>query len=86
MFIEENISKCEYISNNLFTYDENVDIAIKIHKLSKTKHNLIIYKEDDIINEGKAGHISTKTKSRSDKLRKAAIDFSRTFKMLCMWI
>lgn len=48
VFIEENISQCEYISNNLFTYDENVDIAIKIHKSSKAKHNLIIYNEDDM--------------------------------------
>ena len=78
VFIEENISQCEYISNNFFTYNENIDIATKIHKSSKTKHNLIIYKEDDIINEGKAGHISTNTKSRSDKLRKAAIDFYKT--------
>ena len=83
-FISENniswklATACEYISNNFFTYNENIDIATKIHKSSKTKHNLIIYKEDDIINEGKAGHISTKTKSRSDKLRKAAIDFYKT--------
>ena len=44
VFIEENVSQCEYISNNFFTYNENIDIATKIHKSSKTKHNLIIYK------------------------------------------
>lgn len=77
-FIKENIDQCEYISNNFFTYEENVDVATKLHKSSKKKHNLIVYSEDDMVTEGQTKSGNSKVKSRSDKLRKAAVDFYRT--------
>ncbi len=74
-FVLDNIKQCEYISNNSFSYDDNINIANKIHRASDKKHSLITYREDTIINEGKIKSTNSKIKSRSEKLRKAAIDY-----------
>lgn len=74
-FVKTNYEQCEYIFNNNFTYDENVFVANKLHKASDKKHSLLIYNEDDVIHEGNTKHKSSKVKVRSEKLRKAAIDY-----------
>ena len=73
-FLEQHISQCEYIYDNEFPYEENIEIAEKIHTSTIGKKKLITYKEDNTIVEGKAVESVYKAKSRSALLREAAIE------------
>ena len=73
-YVEDNLSFLQYLFKNSFEYDSTIELSSKVFTSKKTK-KVLIYDEDDTITEGK---VSTKTdivKERSQKLRRAAIDY-----------
>lgn len=77
LFLNDHIPQCEYICDNDFEYDENVEIAKKIHTSTTSKKKLITYNEDNTIVEGKAVESIYKAKTRSALLRANAIEHYR---------
>ncbi len=73
-YVEDNLSFLQYLFKNSFEYDSIIELSSKVFTSKKMK-KVLIYDEDDTITEGK---VSTKTdivKERSQKLRRAAIDY-----------
>jgi len=74
LFLNDHISQCEYIYDNDFEYDENIEIARKIHHCTTSKKKLITYNEDNTIVEGKSIESINKAKTRSALLREKAVE------------
>ena len=71
--VEASIEYLQYLFENHFSYDDNVDFAEKIHNVQMKKHTLLVYSEDNTITEGKMTVKQAKVRERSKKLRDAAI-------------
>ena len=82
-YIEANLEFLQYLFKNSFEYSRAIELSSDVLNSKKSK-KVLIYDEDDIITEGK---ISTKTavvKERSQKLRKAAIEYyTKDEKIIC---
>lgn len=77
LFLNKYISQCEYIYDNDFKYDENIEIAKKLHASTTGKKKLVTYNEDNTIVEGKSIESTYTSKTRSALLRETAIEYYR---------
>ncbi len=77
LFLNNHISQCEYIYDNNFEYDENVEIANNIYTSTTSKKKFITYNEDNTIVEGESIEYIHKAKKRCAMLRETAIEHYR---------
>lgn len=77
IFLNSHISECDYIYNNNFEYEENIDVVKKIKKSVFKGKKLTTFSEDDTVVEGKSVETVYKSKKRSAMLRETAIEHYR---------
>ncbi len=77
LFLNNHISQCEYIYDNDFEYNENIEIANNIYTSTTSDKKFITYNEDNTIVEGESIEHINKSKKRSAILRETAIEHYR---------
>lgn len=73
-YLDSNIDAMEYLFSNKFSCEDFTHAIEKINKSQKKKHSVLVYSENEMIYEGISTVKKSKTKSRSQRLRKAAIE------------
>lgn len=71
--VEANREYLSYLFNNGFAYEKAKALAKKIYAVQGKKHELYVYNENDVVDEGKSNKKTKVVRERSKKLREAAI-------------
>lgn len=84
-YLGEHLEQVEYLFSNKFKYSNVVDLTAAIEKTTKTKRQVYVYREEDMVTEGKATAQETVVRKRSRLLREAAIEHykSKDGKLYC---
>ena len=72
-YLEENRTAMEYLFSNPFDHEDSSQFINAVHRVQGKKTKLVVYNEEDMVSEGKASKKESMTKSRSKRLRAAAI-------------
>lgn len=74
-YLDANIEAMNYMFSNKFSCEDFTTVVENIIKSQGKKHSLLVYSEDEMVFEGASTVKQSKTKSRSQRLRKAAIEY-----------
>lgn len=74
-YLKENQETVEYLFGGDFSSQEQLVVAEKLEKARESGKKLLIYRENEKIQEGELVEKTSTTRKRSQKLRKAAVDY-----------
>lgn len=72
--LNANIEAINYLFSNKFSCEDFTTVVENINKSQNKKHSLLVYSEDEMVFEGESTVKKSKTRTRSQRLRKAAIE------------
>lgn len=74
-YLSEHLEQIEYLFSNKFDCSAVVELITAIEGTTQSKRKVYVYREEDMISEGKATQKETVVKKRSRQLRTAAIEY-----------
>lgn len=73
-YLSEHLEQVEYLFSNRFDYSGMAELTTAIERTARTKRQVYVYREEDMVAEGQATARETVSRKRSQKLRAAAIE------------
>lgn len=75
--LEENLEQVEYLFSNAFEDEEVLAVVRAIESTPAGRRRVIVYREEDMVSEGRLTRRETAGRTRSQRLRTAALEHYR---------